>query len=97
MSNTPRTTLMELFRSVRHNRPFQRFIAAYLIAGTGYGFFVALVYPFISSYLQIGEEDKARRWLSKAEEVAEDDSLKRNYHNKLELLLSASPENQADL
>lgn len=49
------------------------------------------------SYLQIGEEDKARRWLSKAEEVAEDDSLKRNYHNKLELLLSASPENQADL
>jgi Flp pilus assembly protein TadD len=49
------------------------------------------------SYLQIGEEEKARRWLSKAEEVAEDDSLKRNYHNKLELLLSASPDTQSDL
>ncbi len=55
VSKTPRTTLMELFRSVKDNGPFQRFIAAYLIAGTGYGFFVALVYPFISSYLQIGE------------------------------------------
>jgi GPH family glycoside/pentoside/hexuronide:cation symporter len=55
VSKTPRTTLMELFRSVKDNRPFQRFIAAYLIAGTGYGFFVALVYPFIASYLQIGE------------------------------------------
>ena len=55
VSTTPRTTLMELFHSVKHNKPFQRFIAAYLIAGTGYGFFVALVYPFISSYLQIGE------------------------------------------
>ncbi len=49
------------------------------------------------SYLQIGEEEKARRWLAKAEEVAEGDALKRNYHNKLELLLSASPENQSDL
>jgi len=49
------------------------------------------------SYLQIGEEEKARRWLSKAEEVAEGDALKRNYHNKLELLLSASPDNQSDL
>jgi len=54
VSTTKRTTLMELFRSVKGNRPFQRFIAAYLIAGTGYGFFVALIYPFISSYLQIG-------------------------------------------
>lgn len=44
------------------------------------------------SYLQIGEEEKARRWLTKAEEVAEDDALKRNYHNKLELLLSSAPE-----
>jgi len=55
VSTTPRTTLLELLRSVKGNKPFQRFIAAYLIAGTGYGFFVALVYPFISSYLQIGE------------------------------------------
>ena len=55
VDKAPRTTLLELFRSVKGNRPFQRFIAAYLIAGTGYGFFVALIYPFISSYLQIGE------------------------------------------
>ena len=43
------------------------------------------------SYLQLGDEEKARRWLSKAEEVAEGDALKRNYQSKLELLLSASP------
>jgi Flp pilus assembly protein TadD len=42
------------------------------------------------SYLQIGDEKKARQWLSKAEEVAESEALKRNYHNKLELLLSSS-------
>ena len=55
VTKTPRTTLLQLFRSVKGNRPFQRFITAYLIAGTGYGFFVALIYPFISSYLQISE------------------------------------------
>ena len=49
------------------------------------------------SYLQIGEEEKARRWLSKAEEVAEGDALKRNYHSKLELLLSSSPDQRSDL
>lgn len=49
------------------------------------------------SYLQIGDEEKARRWISKAEEVAEGDALKRNYHSKLELLLSASPDQQSDL
>ena len=54
-STAPRTTLTELFRSVQGNKPFLRFISAYLIAGTGYGFFVALVYPFIASYLQISE------------------------------------------
>ena len=55
ISKTPRTSLLNLFRSVRDNRPFQRFIAAYILAGTGYGFFVALIYPFVSSYLQIGD------------------------------------------
>ena len=54
-SITPRTTLRQLFHSVKGNKPFLRFIAAYLIAGTGYGFFVALVYPFIATFLQIGE------------------------------------------
>lgn len=41
------------------------------------------------SYLQKGDESAARRWLEKAERVAEDDGLKRNYHNKLERLLDA--------
>lgn len=49
-----RTTLPNLFRSVMGNRPFHRFIAAYLVAGTGYGFFVALIFPFVSTYLKIG-------------------------------------------
>ena len=39
------------------------------------------------SYLQKGDESAAHRWLEKAEQVAEDDGLKRNYHNKLERLL----------
>jgi Na+/melibiose symporter-like transporter len=54
-STTPRTTLVQLFHSVKGNKPFLRFISAYLIAGTGYGFFVALVYPFVATYLKIGE------------------------------------------
>ena len=40
------------------------------------------------SYLQKGNESAARRWLEKAEQVAEDDGLQRNYHSKLEMLLS---------
>lgn len=41
------------------------------------------------SYLQKSNESAARRWLEKAEQVAEDDGLQRNYHSKLEMLLSA--------
>jgi Flp pilus assembly protein TadD len=41
------------------------------------------------SYLQKGNEEAARRSLTKAEEVAATDSLKRNYSNKIEMLLSA--------
>jgi Flp pilus assembly protein TadD len=41
------------------------------------------------SYLQKGDEIAAHRWLQKAEQVATDDGLKRNYHNKLESLLGA--------
>lgn len=42
------------------------------------------------SYLQKGDETSAHRWLEKAEQVAADDGLKRNYHNKIEKLLEAS-------
>ncbi len=41
------------------------------------------------SYLQKGNEEAARRSLAKAEEVAATDSLKRNYSNKIDMLLSA--------
>jgi tetratricopeptide (TPR) repeat protein len=40
------------------------------------------------SYLKKGDESAARRWLEKAERVADDDDLQRNYHSKLETLLS---------
>jgi len=39
------------------------------------------------SYLQKGDESAARRWLEKAERMAQDDGLKRNYHKKLKRLL----------
>lgn len=44
------------------------------------------------SYLQKGDQQAARRWLTKAEEVAGDEALKRNYQNKLQLLLGEAPE-----
>jgi len=52
---TERTTLLGVLRSFKGNRPFLRFILAYVIAGTGYGFFVALLYPFVATYLRIPE------------------------------------------
>ncbi len=42
------------------------------------------------SYLQKGNEKAARRWLDKAEKAAASDSLKRNYSNKIDLLLSTA-------
>jgi Flp pilus assembly protein TadD len=41
------------------------------------------------SYMQTGDEATARKWLEKAEKMAEDDGLKSNYHNKIEKLLDA--------
>jgi Flp pilus assembly protein TadD len=43
------------------------------------------------SYLQTGNQKKAQRWLSRAEEVAIGDVLKRNYRSKLDLLLTTPP------
>jgi glycoside/pentoside/hexuronide:cation symporter, GPH family len=51
----PRTTLRSALLSVKGNRPFQRFVCAYLIAGTGYGFFVALLFPFLTTYMKIAD------------------------------------------
>jgi hypothetical protein len=42
------------------------------------------------AYLQSGDTAAARRWLTRAEEVAATDALKRNYSSKMEALLSAS-------
>lgn len=55
VDSSPRTTFKGLLRSGINNRPFHRFILAYFLAGTGYGFFVALIFPYISTYLMIGE------------------------------------------
>jgi Flp pilus assembly protein TadD len=41
------------------------------------------------SYLQKGNESAARRWLEKAERAAEDDGLQRDFHSKLNMLLSS--------
>jgi Flp pilus assembly protein TadD len=43
------------------------------------------------SYLQLGEERQARKWLEKAEAVADTEALKRNYQSKMDLLLSSPP------
>jgi Flp pilus assembly protein TadD len=40
------------------------------------------------SYLQKGNEAAARRWLARAEELAATDTQKRNYSNKVQMLLS---------
>jgi Flp pilus assembly protein TadD len=42
------------------------------------------------AYLQNGDKAAARRWLTRAEEVAATDALKRNYSSKMEALLSTS-------
>lgn len=42
------------------------------------------------SYLQEGDAQAARRWLAKAEEVAGDEALKRNYQNKMQRLLGGA-------
>ena len=44
------------------------------------------------SYLKKGDEQAARRWLSRAEEVAATDALKRRYSSKIDILLSAPPD-----
>ena len=42
------------------------------------------------AYLQKGNVAAARRWLTRAEEIAATDVLKRNYSNKIDMLLSAA-------
>ena len=42
------------------------------------------------AYLQKGNEAAARRWFAQAEEIAATDALKRNYSNKIDMLLSAT-------
>lgn len=44
------------------------------------------------SYLRKGDEQAARRWLARAEDVAATDALKHRYASKLDILLSASPD-----
>lgn len=44
------------------------------------------------SYLQLGDEKAARRWLQRAEDLAATDARKRSYANKINLLMSRSQE-----
>jgi GPH family glycoside/pentoside/hexuronide:cation symporter len=52
--DTPRTSISGLFHSVAGNKPFLRFLLAYMVAGAGTGFFAALIFPYTSEYLGIG-------------------------------------------
>jgi Flp pilus assembly protein TadD len=44
------------------------------------------------SYVKKGDEPAARRWLSRAQEVAATDALKRRYSSKIDILLSTPPD-----
>jgi Flp pilus assembly protein TadD len=44
------------------------------------------------SHMKKGDEQAARRWLARAEEVAATDALKRRYSSKIDILLSAPPD-----
>jgi len=44
------------------------------------------------SYLKKGDPKAARRWISRAEEVAATDALKRRYASKMDILLPPPPE-----
>jgi Flp pilus assembly protein TadD len=41
-------------------------------------------------YLQKGDEEAARRWMDRAEQIASNDTVKRHYANKIERLLSGA-------
>jgi Flp pilus assembly protein TadD len=43
------------------------------------------------SHMKKGDGQAARRWLSRAQEVAATDALKRRYSSKIDILLSAPP------
>ena len=43
-------------------------------------------------YLKKGDQPAARRWMSRAEEVSATDALKRRYSSKIDILLSAPPD-----
>jgi Flp pilus assembly protein TadD len=47
------------------------------------------------SYLKKGDQQAARRWLTRAEDVAATDALKRRYASKIEILLSAPPDEKS--
>jgi hypothetical protein len=42
------------------------------------------------NYMMKGNQGAARRWLSRAEQMAATDALKRQYSSKIEMLLSGS-------
>jgi len=45
-----------LIRGMLRNPPLLRFLGAYVVAGAGTGIFAALFYPYLDSYLHIGDK-----------------------------------------
>jgi len=47
-------SVRSLFSSVKGNKPFQYFIAIYVVAGLGNGMFFALIFLYCDTYMQLG-------------------------------------------
>ena len=49
------SSLLALWKNIRHNKPFLIFLSAFLLWGVGLGSWVGLLYIFIDSYLVMGK------------------------------------------
>ncbi len=68
--NSERTSIRSLITSVSGNKPFIRFLSAYVLAGVGTGFMAALIFPFTSEYLKIGSSFPLLLLVIKVSEMA---------------------------
>ncbi|MBW2366346.1 MAG: MFS transporter [Deltaproteobacteria bacterium] len=51
---TEKPSVKGLISSVKGNKPFQYFVAIYMVAGLGNGMFFALIYLYCDTYMQLG-------------------------------------------
>ena len=56
VGTTAHGDLRGLLSSTFRNGPLLRFLAAYIVAGAGTGVFAALIFPYLDSYLHIGDK-----------------------------------------